>query len=298
VQYPTNIKWFTGPLQTPAAGGQPRSGGVGQGALVGMYRPDGISDGANTIQGVRTTDSSSGTWTTPDVFAGILADPTSQKSYMWAGNNPVAYQDPSGYAVAGGGAGFSSGISWGVGTACYATGCEGAADNGQPTGTSNEGEGGISPLAAALVAIITNTGAAASDIEGAVVAAFSQTVMAIHGNLDPHNPDDLSRLSYNVRSDLHMTANSGDWSLKINYVTAILTGGNGEVTFTLKVLVGEASLTLTQNGIHDFALDSYYRYTHFTGQAEAMQFRRMGGPGWQEGMSPDEGLKLPVRPPV
>ncbi|MGD0967783.1 MAG: DUF6531 domain-containing protein [Candidatus Aquilonibacter sp.] len=71
--------------------------GIGQGALLGMFRTDGITDGFNILQGPRTVDSSSGTWTTPDAYAGNVNDPNSQKSYMWNNNNPVAYSDPSGY---------------------------------------------------------------------------------------------------------------------------------------------------------------------------------------------------------
>lgn len=98
VQYPTNVEWFTGPLQSLGAGGQPRSaGGVGQGSIVGEYRLDGISDGANTIQGIRTTSSNSGSWTTPDAFAGLISDPITMKSYMWNNDNPIGYSDPSGY---------------------------------------------------------------------------------------------------------------------------------------------------------------------------------------------------------
>ena len=72
--------------------------GIGQGKLLGMYRGDGITDGFNTIQGVRTMDSAAGTWTTPDAYAGEVHDPASQKSYMWNGNNAVSYSDPSGYS--------------------------------------------------------------------------------------------------------------------------------------------------------------------------------------------------------
>lgn len=96
--YPTSIEWFNGAPSAGAEAGKPRQGGVGQGAIVGMYRPDGISDGANTIQGVRTTDSTSGQWTTPDALAGVLDDPVSQNAYLWAGNNPLEFSDPSGYS--------------------------------------------------------------------------------------------------------------------------------------------------------------------------------------------------------
>jgi len=60
-------------------------------------RPDGFSDGWNIIQGVRSYSTGLGSWTTPDAFEGDVHDPMSQKPYMWNGNNPVAYQDPSGF---------------------------------------------------------------------------------------------------------------------------------------------------------------------------------------------------------
>jgi len=60
-------------------------------------RPDGIWDGINTIQGVRTYDPLSTTWSTPDVDQGDLADPASQLAYMWNRNNPYLYSDPSGF---------------------------------------------------------------------------------------------------------------------------------------------------------------------------------------------------------
>ncbi len=62
-------------------------------------RSDGIWDGYNVFQGVRSSDPQTGTWTTPDEFPGSVHDPMSQKSYMWNGNNPVQYSDPSGYCL-------------------------------------------------------------------------------------------------------------------------------------------------------------------------------------------------------
>ncbi|HVS45352.1 MAG TPA: DUF6531 domain-containing protein [Verrucomicrobiae bacterium] len=75
------------------------NGGVGHGGILTMPRSDGLSDGYNTIQGTRSYDSSVGNWTTPDAYSGDLDDPATQKSYMWDGNNPVSYSDPSGYAA-------------------------------------------------------------------------------------------------------------------------------------------------------------------------------------------------------
>lgn len=38
-------------------------------------------------------------WTMPDAYAGDVHDPMSQKPYMWNGNNPITYADPSGYDI-------------------------------------------------------------------------------------------------------------------------------------------------------------------------------------------------------
>jgi hypothetical protein len=70
---------------------------IGNGGVLGMPRTDGLADGTDIIQGVRTYDSIAGNWTTPDAFEGYAHDPASQKSYMWVGNNPEGYSDPSGY---------------------------------------------------------------------------------------------------------------------------------------------------------------------------------------------------------
>ncbi len=60
-------------------------------------RPDGYYDGNIVIQGVRAYDPNTNQWTTPDAYSGDVTDPMSQKPYMWNGNNPLAYSDPSGY---------------------------------------------------------------------------------------------------------------------------------------------------------------------------------------------------------
>ncbi|MHB8432954.1 MAG: DUF6531 domain-containing protein [Candidatus Tyrphobacter sp.] len=89
---PTSINWWGAPK---ALG--PASNPIGNGGVLGMPRTDGLTDGTDTIQGVRTYDSNAGTWTTPDAYAGNVDDPVSQKSYMWNGSNPEAYSDPTGY---------------------------------------------------------------------------------------------------------------------------------------------------------------------------------------------------------
>ena len=60
-------------------------------------RADGYGDGVNVFQGVRAYDPQMNQWTTPDAYAGDVSDPMSQHPYMWNGNNPLAYSDPSGY---------------------------------------------------------------------------------------------------------------------------------------------------------------------------------------------------------
>ena len=62
-------------------------------------RPEGLTWGSLTIQGARTTDAETGTWTTPDAYAGDVHDPMSQKAFMWDRNNPYEYSDPSGYEI-------------------------------------------------------------------------------------------------------------------------------------------------------------------------------------------------------
>ena len=68
---------------------------------LGYTRTDGYSDDfGNTFQGVRAYDQNTAQWTTPDAYAGDVGDPMSQKPYMWNNNNPVSYQDPTGYEAA------------------------------------------------------------------------------------------------------------------------------------------------------------------------------------------------------
>jgi hypothetical protein len=88
-------------IGNPAAGGGPSAVDftpmtMGYPSL-GALREDGYSDNINTFQGVRAYDSAMNQWTTPDAYSGDVHDPMSQKPYMWNGNNPVEYSDPSGY---------------------------------------------------------------------------------------------------------------------------------------------------------------------------------------------------------
>jgi YD repeat-containing protein len=90
---PTSGVWAGNPYTYAFYAG----GGIGNGGTLTMPRTDGINDGFDTIQGVRSYDNNSGSWTTPDRYAGSVYSPASQKSYMWNNNNPMDYSDPSGY---------------------------------------------------------------------------------------------------------------------------------------------------------------------------------------------------------
>ena len=71
---------------------------IGSGGIITMPRADGFNDGFNVINGVRAYDGTIAGWTTPDAYQGQLHDPMSQKSYVWNRDNPVAYNDPTGYS--------------------------------------------------------------------------------------------------------------------------------------------------------------------------------------------------------
>ena len=72
---------------------------AGDSLVLAPAREDGYAVRGLMIQGVRSYDSNTEQWTTPDAYKGDVHDPMSQRSYMWNNNNPVAYKDPSGYDV-------------------------------------------------------------------------------------------------------------------------------------------------------------------------------------------------------
>jgi YD repeat-containing protein len=86
---PTTFNWITttnsGNLTSAQAG------------LLSQIRADGFFDGFSQIQGGRTYNDASSSWTTPDAYAGEVNDPASQKAYMWNRNNPVTFSDPTGF---------------------------------------------------------------------------------------------------------------------------------------------------------------------------------------------------------
>jgi YD repeat-containing protein len=66
---------------------------------LGIDRADGYTYASFAIQGVRTYDSTSQQWLTPDAFAGDIHNPISQKPFIWNAGNPLTYSDPSGFDV-------------------------------------------------------------------------------------------------------------------------------------------------------------------------------------------------------
>ena len=63
----------------------------------GKLSADGWSLEYESWQGVRSSDQATGQWNTPDAYAGVVNDPTSQKPFIWNRNNPYDYADPSGF---------------------------------------------------------------------------------------------------------------------------------------------------------------------------------------------------------
>lgn len=90
---PTSIAWYG----TSLISGPRLPALIGKGGVLGMPRRDGLTDNFDTFQGVRSYDSTAGTWTAPDAYAGDVRDPATEKAYMWNGNNPVGYADLSGF---------------------------------------------------------------------------------------------------------------------------------------------------------------------------------------------------------
>jgi hypothetical protein len=61
------------------------------------FSGDGLTDGFNNTNGVRTLTNENSSWTVPDPYAGIPKAPSTQKAYVYATNNPVANGDSSGF---------------------------------------------------------------------------------------------------------------------------------------------------------------------------------------------------------
>jgi hypothetical protein len=70
---------------------------AGDSLVLAAAREDGYAVRGLMIQGVRSYDSNTEQWTTPDAYKGDVHDPMSQRGYMWNANNPIANADPSGF---------------------------------------------------------------------------------------------------------------------------------------------------------------------------------------------------------
>jgi YD repeat-containing protein len=73
------------------------AGSAGWTAFLPYTRLEGFDFHGLTFQGARAVEAASGQWTTPDMAAGNVHDPTSQKPFMWDRNNAYEYSDPSGF---------------------------------------------------------------------------------------------------------------------------------------------------------------------------------------------------------
>lgn len=74
-------------------------------------RTDNVTNQLTTFQGTRVYDPSKKDWMTPDAVAGDVDDPESQRAYAYDGNNPVKYEDPSGFSAREGGASQGGGFT-------------------------------------------------------------------------------------------------------------------------------------------------------------------------------------------
>ena len=87
----SNVKGGLGAITFP--GGSSQISGVNPPPL----SPDREDGYGNVFQGVRVYDQTMAQWTAPDAYAGDVHDPMSQKPFMWCGNSPLAFGDPSGF---------------------------------------------------------------------------------------------------------------------------------------------------------------------------------------------------------
>lgn len=82
---------------TPKQSATLLTAGIDYYSLFDSSRSDSYYLGGLNIQGIRAYDPGTEQWSTPDPYKGAVHDPMSQRGYMWNGNNPIAYADPSGY---------------------------------------------------------------------------------------------------------------------------------------------------------------------------------------------------------
>lgn len=106
----SKINYIKLPPTAYLTGSFPAEGTPPVGVTFDMTRTDGYQVGALSLQGARAYDPSLEQWTTPDVFKGSAADPTSQWAYAWNNGNPITSADPSGFDTLY--IGFANAIPW------------------------------------------------------------------------------------------------------------------------------------------------------------------------------------------
>jgi YD repeat-containing protein len=64
-----------------------------------FWRTDGYFDGYTVIQGARSYDGNARQWTSMDQYGGDTMNPMSEQPYIWNGNDPISFFDPTGYDI-------------------------------------------------------------------------------------------------------------------------------------------------------------------------------------------------------
>ena len=88
---------YAGGYQYASCAIPPQAPASWDGLMVGFNRADGYTYASFAVQGVRTYDSTSQQWLTPDAYAGTVDDPMSQKPFVWNANDSLAWSDPTGF---------------------------------------------------------------------------------------------------------------------------------------------------------------------------------------------------------
>jgi hypothetical protein len=87
--------WSLAPSQAPYGTTYARTDGVFIGSPLSSTQYGGLI--SMTFQGGRAYNPATQSWMTPDAYQGEIDNPLSQESFVWNGDNPYQYSDPSGY---------------------------------------------------------------------------------------------------------------------------------------------------------------------------------------------------------